>query len=258
MQKQKGFILPIMIVVAVIAVLGAAGYFAYKQYSAPKQPEQIVCTQEAKLCPDGSSVGRIGPNCEFADCPAITDETAGLPIQSQQATEGWKTYKNGKSGYEIKYPADLIIEEYPINQKSEFSVDLLRIVSSKESNLPTSLFINVFKNTKKLTVQQLADQTGSAYILPSSPVEYKIISRGNIMFDGVEGVKIITEASPKNIVPNTFIDNSTIIYIVKGDFVYTLGYVNKSTDVMNQTNIKNYDSVRLDQMLSTFKFTPVR
>jgi hypothetical protein len=29
------------------------------------------CTEEAKLCPDGkTSVGRVGPNCEFAACPA--------------------------------------------------------------------------------------------------------------------------------------------------------------------------------------------
>ncbi len=28
-----------------------------------------VCTKEAKLCPDGTAVGRIGPNCEFAACP---------------------------------------------------------------------------------------------------------------------------------------------------------------------------------------------
>jgi hypothetical protein len=28
-----------------------------------------ACTQEAKLCPDGTSVGRTGPNCEFAPCP---------------------------------------------------------------------------------------------------------------------------------------------------------------------------------------------
>lgn len=27
-----------------------------------------ACTQEAKLCPDGSYVGRTGPNCEFAAC----------------------------------------------------------------------------------------------------------------------------------------------------------------------------------------------
>jgi hypothetical protein len=29
----------------------------------------VACTQEAKLCPDGSYVGRTGPNCEFAPCP---------------------------------------------------------------------------------------------------------------------------------------------------------------------------------------------
>jgi len=27
------------------------------------------CTMDAKLCPDGSSVGRIGSSCEFAACP---------------------------------------------------------------------------------------------------------------------------------------------------------------------------------------------
>ena len=31
--------------------------------------EPIVCTQEAKICPDGSSVSRTGPNCKFAACP---------------------------------------------------------------------------------------------------------------------------------------------------------------------------------------------
>jgi hypothetical protein len=38
-----------------------------------KQPvsiaEPVVCTLEAKLCPDGSYVGRTGPDCEFAACP---------------------------------------------------------------------------------------------------------------------------------------------------------------------------------------------
>lgn len=29
----------------------------------------VACTMEAKLCPDGSAVGRTGPNCEFAPCP---------------------------------------------------------------------------------------------------------------------------------------------------------------------------------------------
>lgn len=29
----------------------------------------IACTMEAKICPDGSAVGRQGPNCDFAPCP---------------------------------------------------------------------------------------------------------------------------------------------------------------------------------------------
>jgi hypothetical protein len=32
----------------------------------------VMCTMEAMLCPDGSSVGRVGPKCEFAPCPSNT------------------------------------------------------------------------------------------------------------------------------------------------------------------------------------------
>lgn len=38
------------------------------EYKNPKS-EIVTCTMEAKLCPDGSYVGRSGPNCEF-HCPA--------------------------------------------------------------------------------------------------------------------------------------------------------------------------------------------
>jgi predicted DsbA family dithiol-disulfide isomerase len=32
-------------------------------------PNPVVCSADAKRCADGSYVGRVGPNCEFADCP---------------------------------------------------------------------------------------------------------------------------------------------------------------------------------------------
>jgi hypothetical protein len=41
------------------------------------QNNQVACTQEAMVCPDGSAVGRVGPRCEFAPCP-----TAGAPDNS--------------------------------------------------------------------------------------------------------------------------------------------------------------------------------
>lgn len=35
----------------------------------PFSPSQKACTMEAKICPDGSAVGRTGPDCEFSPCP---------------------------------------------------------------------------------------------------------------------------------------------------------------------------------------------
>ena len=31
--------------------------------------ERTMCTMDAMQCPDGSYVGRKGPNCEFEECP---------------------------------------------------------------------------------------------------------------------------------------------------------------------------------------------
>lgn len=48
---------------------------------ASPSPEMTVCTMDAMMCPDGSYVGRTGPNCEFV-CPGGTGEatdSATLP-----------------------------------------------------------------------------------------------------------------------------------------------------------------------------------
>lgn len=39
-------------------------------------PTPVACTQEARICPDGSAVGRVPPRCEFAPCPAASPATA--------------------------------------------------------------------------------------------------------------------------------------------------------------------------------------
>lgn len=31
----------------------------------------VACTMDAKICPDGSAVGRSGPTCQFAACPIV-------------------------------------------------------------------------------------------------------------------------------------------------------------------------------------------
>jgi hypothetical protein len=36
----------------------------------------VACTADAMICPDGTAVGRTGPNCEFAACPAVATASA--------------------------------------------------------------------------------------------------------------------------------------------------------------------------------------
>ncbi len=58
-----------------------------------------VCTMDAKMCPDGSYVGRTGPNCEFARCPGEKDNISTV--------EGQDTWKSGANkGLMYRYPED--------------------------------------------------------------------------------------------------------------------------------------------------------
>jgi hypothetical protein len=43
-----------------------------------------VCTMDAKQCPGGSYVGRVGPKCEFAACPSSGDEGSGSGVRGEE------------------------------------------------------------------------------------------------------------------------------------------------------------------------------
>lgn len=70
----------LMLLVAVLLV-GAAFWFSFSgkidgakantpaPITAATSTEPQACNMDAKICPDGSSVGRTGPSCEFAACP---------------------------------------------------------------------------------------------------------------------------------------------------------------------------------------------
>jgi len=65
----------ILIFIIVVFVLGGLLYIYNPdptEYKNPKEAEPVICTADAKLCPDGSYVGREGPNCEFKECPSTT------------------------------------------------------------------------------------------------------------------------------------------------------------------------------------------
>jgi len=68
--------------------------------------QSVACQEDAKVCPDGSMVVRVGPNCEFEPCPnykiKCTEEqkNAEYCITLEQPVCGWFN-ENIKC---IKYP----------------------------------------------------------------------------------------------------------------------------------------------------------
>lgn len=60
---KKYLILTVLVVIALVLAV----WLGTTPAVAP--PFEQACTLEAKLCPDGSAVGRSGPNCAFAACP---------------------------------------------------------------------------------------------------------------------------------------------------------------------------------------------
>lgn len=106
MPKELTLVLRLATVVAAIVIGGAGYYLGYRAGNKAVAPP-AACTQEAKQCPDGSYVGRTGPNCEFASCPsATTPPVSGANCTSDaecpsanyscEATQGYGTvYPNG-------------------------------------------------------------------------------------------------------------------------------------------------------------------
>jgi hypothetical protein len=98
MKHQKAFVIPLSILI--IAILIALGGYVYLQSNLPvvsdKPAEPVACTMDAKQCPDGSYVGRTGPNCEFV-CPVVKDEKL--------------IYKSKNFGLEFAYPKEIVITE---------------------------------------------------------------------------------------------------------------------------------------------------
>lgn len=60
----------IIVVGTVLLMLVWVGWTQFQSIrAAPDERSQVFCTADAKLCPDGSYVGRIAPDCRFAQCP---------------------------------------------------------------------------------------------------------------------------------------------------------------------------------------------
>src|ERR1043166_9551358 len=94
MQKTYPVLVLGIIFIVIVALFAIAS-------DSVQHPHAQACTQEAEICPDGTAVGRTGPNCEFAPCP---DQTA-LPPASPPAPTPSATTSASDSGSPSPTPA---------------------------------------------------------------------------------------------------------------------------------------------------------
>ncbi|MEZ4194791.1 MAG: Gmad2 immunoglobulin-like domain-containing protein [Candidatus Paceibacterota bacterium] len=68
----------IYVFVAIALVAGLASVLTNSKTQNQDNDEEVVaCTMDAMMCPDGSYVGRTGPNCEFV-CPDLPSVPADI------------------------------------------------------------------------------------------------------------------------------------------------------------------------------------
>ncbi len=78
----------------IIIALFVMGCAATPSPSPTPTPTPTLCTRETKVCADGSEVGRIPPDCDFALCPG---EVSTIPAN-------WLTFAD--QSFSFRYPAD--------------------------------------------------------------------------------------------------------------------------------------------------------
>lgn len=83
-----------------IAIMAALGFVLFKSIETKvtpvvqtNTPSITRCDADAKLCPDGTTVLRVGEQCEFAACPSMYGDE-----------KDWRTAKDPNTDISFKYP----------------------------------------------------------------------------------------------------------------------------------------------------------
>lgn len=85
----------------------------------PEEGSAVACDDDVKICPDGSAVGRVGPSCEFASCPAedpIDDYFVTCPPESRLVDACIEIYEPVCASAQVECitePCDPFEQTYP-------------------------------------------------------------------------------------------------------------------------------------------------
>lgn len=119
---------------AIILFVVGIGSFLYR--NTVERPgitvAQPACTMEARICPDGTSVGRTGPSCEFATCPLPNVEIPDAGV-SFAIPEGYSADENAY-GTDIRLLAAFVKSSLSGNPQHTITVYRYEIPEGKTGN----------------------------------------------------------------------------------------------------------------------------
>lgn len=89
----------IFVFIFVLIFIAGVSYIFLTNFKDSHSQDMTQCTMDAKICPDGSAVGRSGSNCEFEPCP-----------------ENSKKNKDNLTKYKVNLPQGYTLEDFNVEK----------------------------------------------------------------------------------------------------------------------------------------------
>ena len=179
----------------------------------------------------------------FTDCADQKDEIENyreniistFKFIETNETADWKTYRNEKYKYSIKYPTKLdFIKDWQLTEKTSDPDDNIAFVSK-----------NLYEGGIEIIIKDKSYNMPLKDWLVKNDIYGNIISLEKINFNGLESYKVCSK-EPVNI-------NTERIYFEKNSNLYQISFVGKGSDEREFEKISTYSLFQ--EILSTFKFT---
>ncbi len=177
--------------ILLIVLIGIGG-FMYKN-AVERSSQPIACPMDAKVCPDGTSVARIGLSCTFSACqpPNVTLSDIGI---SYAVPEGFvlATLPDGASvvAYEMlgptrEEPSNIVVRQYaiPASSTALATIQQTAIGGASGEPVPATLFSSSIIDGRRFTVVSIERFEGvitTAYYLArgTDVLRFDAIDRG--------------------------------------------------------------------------------
>jgi hypothetical protein len=185
--------------IALILLLGVGGLIYRNAISRPLVASG-ACTADAKVCPDGSAVGRVAPDCNFAACPPpnitlgapigiVFDLPAGYASTTLPDADSIAAYASEDASVSTTAsstePDELVIKDYPIPSGEEASdvMHATAILDTSGNPASPSSFSAVTLGGETFTMVVIGEYQGVvhvAYYLPrtSDVLRFDSIDQG--------------------------------------------------------------------------------